>query len=41
MRGIVIIPNWPQTDETEHSVLWVNHVADKVEICVPVDIEAL
>ena len=41
MRGIVIIPNWPQTDETEHSVLWVNHVADKVEICVPVDIESL
>ena len=40
-RGIILIPNWPTDEEYESSVLWVNHVADKVEICVPVDIETL
>ena len=41
MRGIVIIPDWPNDSEYDYSVLWVNHIADQVEICVPVDIQSL
>lgn len=41
MRGIVLIPNWPENDDYDVSVLWVNHVADQVEICVPVSLPIL
>ena len=39
MRGIVLIPDWPEDAET--SVLLLNHIADQVEICVPVDVKSL
>ena len=41
MRGIVLIPNWPNDEDYDASVLWVNHVADQVEICVPVSLPIL
>lgn len=42
MRGIVLIPDWPPMDEyTDQRVLLVNHVADKIEIAVPVNKEKL
>ena len=41
MRGIVIIPDWPNDTDYDYSVLWVNHIADQVEICVPVNIQSL
>ena len=41
MRGIVLIPNWPNDEEYDSNVLWVNHVADQLEVCVPVSIERL
>ena len=42
MRGIVLIPDWPPLDEyADQRVLLVNHVADKVEIAVPVNKEKL
>lgn len=41
MRGIVLIPDWPNDSEYDYSVLWLNHVADKVEIAVPVSITSL
>lgn len=41
LRGIVLIPNWPTDDDYDYSVLWVNHVADHLEICEPVSVSAL
>lgn len=41
MRGVVIIPDWPNDSDYDYSVLWVNHIADQVEICVPVNIQLL
>jgi len=42
MRGIVLIPDWPPLDEyAEQRVLLVNHVADKIEVAVPVNKEKL
>ncbi len=41
MRGIVLIPNWPDDEDYDTSVLWVNHVADQVEICIPVPLPIL
>lgn len=41
LRGIVLIPNWPTDDDYEYSVLWVNHVADHLEICEPVSVSSL
>ena len=42
MRGIVLIPDWPPYDEySDQRVLLVNHVADKIEIAVPVNKEKL
>lgn len=41
MRGIVIIPDWPNDTDYDYSVLWLNHIADQVEICIPVDIQTL
>lgn len=41
MRGIVLIPNWPDDKDYDTSVLWINHVADQVEICVPVPLPIL
>ena len=41
MRGIVLIPDWPNDSDYNYSVLWVNHIADTVEIAVPVDIQSL
>jgi len=28
MRGVVLIPDWPNDSDYDYSVLWVNHVAD-------------
>lgn len=42
MRGIVLIPDWAPLDEyAEQRVLLVNHIADKVEVAVPVNKEKL
>lgn len=42
MRGIVIVPDWSSHDaDVEKRVLLVNHIADKVEIAVPVSDEKL
>lgn len=42
MRGIVLIPDWPPLDEyADQRVLLVNHVADKIEVAVPVNKEKL
>lgn len=40
-RGIVLIPDWPDDEDYESSVLLINHVADQVEICIPVDIDTI
>lgn len=40
-RGIVIIPNWPRNEETDENVLLINHVAEYVELNIPVSIQQL
>lgn len=41
MKGIVIVPQWPDDEDYDTCVLWLNHVADKVEVCIPVSVEQL
>ena len=41
MKGCIVIPEWPNTDEVENMVLLMHHVSDKVEISVPVKVEDL
>lgn len=42
MRGIVLIPDWGTFDsEAEKRVILVNHIADKIETCIPVNDERL
>ena len=41
MRGLIIIPDWPKDSEYDYNVLLLNHIADQVEICIPVDIQSL
>lgn len=41
MRGIVIVPDWPETEDADYKVLLVNHVADQVETMIPVKVESL
>lgn len=41
MRGVVLIPVWPNDSDYDMSVIWVNHVADTLDIDIPVTVEQL
>lgn len=40
-RGIVLVPNWPNNEDYESNVLLINHVADQIEICLPINNDLL